>query len=249
MATSFGQQHVALGAKQNMVDDVFHKVASRYDLMNDLMSGGMHRLWKSAMVAALAPPRTPVRPWHGLDVAGGTGDIAFRILDAGSKDNRTTVLDINSSMLEVGKIRAEQRNLGNRVNFIEGNAEALPFEGKSFDAYTIGFGIRNVPDIGAALNEAYRVLKFGGRFLCLEFSEVDIPVLETLYQRWSDHGIPLIGKIVTGDQEPYQYLVGSIRKFPNQQRFATMISDAGFSRVTWRNYAGGIAALHLAWKV
>ncbi|WP_041376394.1 bifunctional demethylmenaquinone methyltransferase/2-methoxy-6-polyprenyl-1,4-benzoquinol methylase UbiE [Polymorphum gilvum] len=249
MPTSFGFATVAQGEKQALVDDVFHKVASRYDLMNDLMSGGMHRLWKDAMVSTLAPPRSAVRPWIVLDVAGGTGDIATRIVERSGGTAKAVVLDINGSMLAVGRDRAAKAGHADAIRFTQGNAETLPFPDRSFDAYTIAFGIRNVPDIPRALREAHRVLKRGGRFLCLEFSEVDVPMLDRVYDAFSFNAIPAIGQAVTGDGEPYRYLVESIRKFPNQARFAEMIREAGFERVTWRNYSGGIAALHSGWKL
>lgn len=249
MATSFGYRTVAEGDKQPLVDQVFHQVARRYDLMNDLMSGGLHRLWKSAMVAKLAPPKRPNSHWRALDVAGGTGDIAFGISEAAERRARVSVVDINVSMLAVGRERAERRGLADCVDFIEGDAEALPFADSSFDAYTIAFGIRNVPHMDRALSEAYRVLRRGGRFLCLEFSEVDLPVLDRLYDEWSIRAIPKIGKWVAGDGEPYRYLVESVRKFPNQRVFAEMIGAAGFKRVDWTNYSGGIAALHSGWKL
>ncbi|BCM21600.1 bifunctional demethylmenaquinone methyltransferase/2-methoxy-6-polyprenyl-1,4-benzoquinol methylase UbiE [Mesorhizobium sp. J8] len=247
METSYGFRKVGAGEKQPLVNDVFHKVANRYDLMNDLMSAGLHRLWKDAMVAWLNPPKRP--GWKVLDVAGGTGDIAFRIVEASQRQAHATVLDINGSMLAVGRDRAEKQGLAANTDFVEANAEALPFEDDSFDAYTIAFGIRNVPRIEVALAEAYRVLKRGGRFLCLEFSEVEMPLLDKAYEAWSFNAIPRIGKAVTGDGEPYSYLVESIRKFPNQQNFAAMITRAGFDRVTFRNYSGGIAALHSGWKL
>jgi len=247
MAGSYGYHKVAEGEKQPLVNEVFHKVASRYDVMNDLMSGGMHRLWKAAMVASLAPP--PKAKWHCLDVAGGTGDIAFRIVEASRGQAKATVFDINSSMLEVGEQRSQKRGLTKQVVFVEGNAEKLPFKSGKFDAYTIAFGIRNIPDINKALSEAYRVLKPGGRFLCLEFSQVDLPMMGKIYDQWSMKVIPKIGKIVTGDGEPYQYLVESVRKFPNQQTFADMIGGAGFEKVSFRNYTGGIAVLHSGWKI
>jgi demethylmenaquinone methyltransferase/2-methoxy-6-polyprenyl-1,4-benzoquinol methylase len=247
MQTSYGFREVADDEKQPLVDAVFHRVANRYDLMNDLMSGGLHRLWKDAMVAWLNPPRRA--GWRSLDVAGGTGDIAFRIVDASVGNASATVLDINGSMLAVGRERAEKRHLEDNVDFVEANAEELPFPDETFDAYTIAFGIRNVPHIDAALAEAFRVLKPGGRFLCLEFSEVDMPILDRIYEEWSFKAIPPIGRMVTGDAEPYAYLVESIRKFPNQANFADMIRRAGFERVTWRNYSGGIAALHSGWKL
>jgi demethylmenaquinone methyltransferase/2-methoxy-6-polyprenyl-1,4-benzoquinol methylase len=247
METSYGFRTVAEGEKQGMVDQVFHRVARRYDIMNDLMSAGMHRLWKDAMVAWLNPPSRP--GWKLLDVAGGTGDIAFRVVDASRGYAHATVLDINGSMLGVGRERAEKRGLSGSTEFVEANAEQLPFPDASFDAYTIAFGIRNVPHIDAALAEAYRVLKPGGRFMCLEFSEVDFPPLEKLYEAWSFNAIPRIGSAVTGDAEPYRYLVESIRRFPNQRNFAAMIEAAGFERVAWRDYSGGIAACHSGWKL
>ena len=247
METSYGFKQVEAGEKQPLVNDVFHKVAKRYDLMNDLMSAGMHRVWKDAMVAWLNPPRRP--GWRVLDVAGGTGDVAFKIVEASHRKAHATVLDINGSMLSVGRDRAEKKSLSENTDFVEANAEELPFEDATFDAYTIAFGIRNVPRIDVALSEAFRVLKPGGRFLCLEFSEVDMPVLDKAYEAWSFNAIPKIGKAVTGDGEPYSYLVESIRKFPNQANFATMIGRAGFDRVTFRNYSGGIAAAHSGWKL
>ncbi|WP_217572514.1 bifunctional demethylmenaquinone methyltransferase/2-methoxy-6-polyprenyl-1,4-benzoquinol methylase UbiE [Mesorhizobium sp. GbtcB19] len=247
METSYGFRKVEEGEKQPLVNDVFHKVANRYDLMNDLMSAGLHRLWKDAMVAWLNPPKRP--GWKVLDVAGGTGDIAFRIVEASQRQAHATVLDINGSMLAVGRDRAEKLGLAANTDFVEANAEELPFADDSFDAYTIAFGIRNVPRIEVALAEAYRVLKRGGRLLCLEFSEVEMPLLDKVYEAWSFNAIPRIGKAVTGDGEPYSYLVESIRKFPNQQNFAAMITRADFDRVTFRNYSGGIAALHSGWKL
>ena len=247
METSYGFKSVGEGEKQPLVNDVFHKVAKRYDLMNDLMSAGLHRVWKDAMVAWLNPPKRA--GWRVLDVAGGTGDIAFRILDASQHQAHATVLDINGSMLAVGRDRAEKKGIAEQVEFVEANAEELPFANGTFDAYTIAFGIRNVPRIDHALSEAYRVLKTGGRFLCLEFSDVEMPLLDKVYEAWSFHAIPKIGKAVTGDGELYSYLVESIRKFPDQRNFAAMIERAGFGRVTFRNYSGGIAALHSGWKL
>jgi demethylmenaquinone methyltransferase/2-methoxy-6-polyprenyl-1,4-benzoquinol methylase len=247
METSYGFKQVGPGDKQPLVNDVFHKVANRYDLMNDLMSAGLHRLWKDALVAWLNPPKKP--GWKVLDVAGGTGDIAFRIVEASRGNAHATILDINGSMLSVGRDRAEKKRMSENTDFVEANAEELPFAGATFDAYTIAFGIRNVPRIDVALAEAFRVLKPGGRFLCLEFSEVDMPLLDKAYEAWSFNAIPRIGKAVAGDGEPYAYLVESIRKFPNQANFAAMITRAGFDRVSFRNYSGGIAALHSGWKL
>jgi len=245
--TDFGYRKVALGDKQELVDDVFHSVARRYDLMNDLMSAGMHRVWKDAMVTALNPPKD--RRWHSLDVAGGTGDIAFRIVEASRGNAEVTVLDINGSMLQVGRERAEKRGLAQNLSFVEANAEDLPFEDNSFDAYTIAFGIRNVPRIDAALGEAWRVLKPGGRFLCLEFSQVDVPGLDKIYDLYSFNMIPAIGRAVTGDAEAYRYLVESIRKFPDQETFLGMVKKAGFGNAAYRNLSLGIACLHSGWKI
>ena len=247
MDTSFGFKSVGSGEKQGMVDAVFHQVARRYDIMNDVMSAGMHRVWKDAMVTALNPPRHA--GFKVLDVAGGTGDIAFRIVDASHRQAHATVLDINGSMLGVGRERAEKRNLSENVDFVEANAEDLPFGDAEFDAYTIAFGIRNVPDIAKALGEAHRVLKRGGRLLVLEFSEVQMPILDKVYDAWSFNGIPALGKAIAGDGEPYRYLVESIRKFPRQADFARMIEQAGFDRIRWTDYSGGIAALHSGWKL
>ena len=245
--THFGFSTVPLAEKQGLVDDVFHKVAGRYDLMNDLMSGGLHRLWKDNLVNLLDPPRR--RPFRHLDVAGGTGDVAFRIARAGGADTHVTVLDINASMLEVGRTRGEAQGLGRQLSFVEANAEDLPFETGSFDGYTIAFGIRNVPRIDLALKEAFRVLRPGGRFLCLEFSSVDVPGLDRLYDLFSFKVIPPLGRMVTGDAESYQYLVESIRKFPKPSAFADMIRAAGFSRVGWQTLSGGIVALHSGWRL
>ena len=238
---SFGYEDVAPAEKTRRVGDVFASVAGSYDLMNDAMSGGMHRLWKDRFVAR-------VKPRAGeqiLDMAGGTGDIAFRMAPSGAA---ITVADINPAMLEVGMGRAHRRGIDGLV-WTEANAETLAFPDRFFDAYTIAFGIRNVPRIDVALSEAARVLKPGGRFLCLEFSEVEMPLLDRVYDAWSFNAIPRIGQMVAGDGEPYRYLVESIRKFPNQRDFAAMMTSAGLSRATWRNYSGGIAALHSAWKI
>ncbi|GLS44096.1 bifunctional demethylmenaquinone methyltransferase/2-methoxy-6-polyprenyl-1,4-benzoquinol methylase UbiE [Methylobacterium brachythecii] len=242
----FGFERVSLAEKQGRVDDVFRSVAKRYDLMNDLMSGGLHRAWKSHLIGMLRPGRN--RPFRHLDVAGGTGDIAFRVLEAGGPDTDVTVLDINEAMLRVGQERAGTRFSG-QIEFVTGNAESLPLPSNTFDAYTIAFGIRNVPRIDVALKEAFRVLKPGGRFLCLEFSRVDLPILEKIYDAYSFHVIPRIGARVAGDKESYKYLVESIRKFPSPGRFAAMIEEAGFSRVTHRVLSGGIVAIHSGWKV
>jgi demethylmenaquinone methyltransferase/2-methoxy-6-polyprenyl-1,4-benzoquinol methylase len=246
--THFGYTTVPLDEKQGRVDDVFHSVARRYDLMNDLMSGGLHRAWKDALLTAVNPPKSD-RPFALLDLAGGTGDVAFRVAQAGGANTRVTVCDINAEMLAVGAERAAQRGLDHAVAFEQGNAEELPYADKSFDCVTIAFGIRNVPRIDRALAEAYRVLKIGGRFLCLEFSAVDVPGLDTLYELYSFKVIPRVGQAVTGDREAYQYLVESIRKFPKPQAFARMIEAAGFRRVSFRQMTGGVVALHSGWKL
>lgn len=247
--THFGERTVPLEDKQGLVNDVFHNVADRYDLMNDLMSGGVHRLWKDALVNRLAPPKAGSRPYRVLDVAGGTGDIAERIVNASVGYAEVTVADINSDMLRVGAGRARSWRFPSQVSFVEANAEALPFETDSFDAYTIAFGIRNVPRIELALSQAHRVLKRGGRFLCLEFSRVDLPGLAEAYRLFSDTLIPPMGRVVTGDSAPYKYLVESIRQFPPPEAFAAMIAKAGFKRVTHTAMTGNIAALHAAWKL
>jgi demethylmenaquinone methyltransferase / 2-methoxy-6-polyprenyl-1,4-benzoquinol methylase len=246
--THFGFRDVAVGDKQGLVNDVFHSVARRYDLMNDLMSAGLHRIWKDIMINALNPPRGEM-PFALLDVAGGTGDIAFRAAKAAGSGFHATVCDINSDMLAVGRERAIARHLDDRVAFVEGNAEALAFPARHFDAYTIAFGIRNVPRIDLALREAFRVLRPGSRFLCLEFSTVDVPGLDRIYDLFSFKVIPPLGRVVTGDAESYQYLVESIRKFPRPNAFAEMIRAAGFSRVSWQSLSGGIVALHSGWRL
>jgi len=246
--THFGFRDVPLGDKQTLVNDVFHSVASRYDLMNDLMSGGLHRVWKDIMVNALNPPKSDA-PFALLDVAGGTGDISFRAASKAGAGFRATVCDINADMLEVGRQRAIKQVLDDKVSFVEGNAEALAFPDRSFDAYTIAFGIRNVPRIDLALTEAHRVLKHGGRFLCLEFSSVEVPGLDRLYDMFSFNVIPQLGRAITGDAESYRYLVESIRKFPRPNAFADMIRTAGFSRVSHQTLSGGIVALHSGWRL
>ena len=245
-SSHFGFERVEPSEKQGRVNDVFRSVARRYDLMNDLMSAGLHRPWKNALVTSLNPPRN--RPFRHLDVAGGTGDVAFRVLDAGGPQTRVTVLDINGDMLDVGRERAGSR-YGDRIDFVEANAESLPLEDKTYDGYTIAFGIRNVPRIDLALREAHRVLKTGGHFLCLEFSKVDVPGLDAIYDAYSFNVIPRLGQMVTGDAESYRYLVESIRRFPPPAAFSRMIEEAGFRRVSHRLMTGGVVALHSAWKI
>jgi len=246
--TSFGFRTVPEGERQGLVNAVFSSVASRYDLMNDLMSGGLHRLWKREFVAMIGAPRGN-GAFRLLDVAGGTGDISIRYAES-SGPNATAVLsDISPEMLEEGRTKVAAKGLGERISIAQGNAEALPFPDRTFDAYTIAFGIRNVTHIDAALREAHRVLKIGGRFLCLEFSECQVPLLDRLYDFHSFEVIPRLGELAAGSAEPYRYLVESIRRFPNQEKFAGLIRDAGFERVSVRNLTGGIAAIHSGWKL
>jgi len=246
--THFGEKRVPLADKQGLVDEVFHSVARRYDLMNDLMSGGLHRAWKDALVTAVNPPRSD-KPFALLDLAGGTGDVAFRVVEAAGGGTRATVCDINAEMLTVGHELALERGHEDAVKFEQGNAEELAYPDRSFDCVTIAFGIRNVPRIERALSEAFRVLRIGGRFLCLEFSSVDVPGLDKLYELYSFQVIPRVGEAVTGDREAYQYLVESIRKFPKPQAFAAMIETAGFRRVSFKAMTGGVVALHSGWKL
>ena len=245
--THFGFREVAEDEKAGMVRDVFDSVASKYDLMNDLMSLGIHRLWKSAMMDWLRP-----RPGMTLlDVGGGTGDIAFRFLERGGAG--VTVCDINEEMLRVGQARAIDQGMlkgfaDGGIDWVTGDAENLPFPDNSFDAFTIAFCIRNVTHPENALREARRVLKPGGRFLCLEFSKVVLPLLDEIYDKWSFDVLPVLGEKVAGDRASYQYLAESIRRFPPQEAFKAMIADAGLSRPEYRNLSGGIAAMHSAWR-
>lgn len=242
--TWFGFRRVDRAAKTGLVQDVFSSVAAKYDLMNDLMSGGIHRLWKAAMIDWLNPQNGQ----NFLDVAGGTGDIAFRILDR-APQSTVTVCDLTPAMLEVGRDRAIDRGILRGLDWVSGNAEDLPFEEMRFDAYTIAFGLRNVADQQKALQEAYRVLRPGGRLMVLEFSRVPNDALRRLYDLYSFNVIPPLGQAVVGDRASYQYLVESIRRFPDQERFAAMIAEAGFGLVKYRNLSLGIAALHSGWKL
>jgi demethylmenaquinone methyltransferase/2-methoxy-6-polyprenyl-1,4-benzoquinol methylase len=242
--THFGYQTVPEGDKAGMVHGVFTRVASKYDIMNDLMSGGVHRLWKDAMMDWLAP-----RPGQRLlDVAGGTGDVAFRFLKRAPSAS-AVVCDMTESMLVAGRQRAEADKLATQLDWVVGDAMALPFEANSFDVYTISFGIRNVTRIQDALAEAYRVLRPGGRLMVLEFSQIPNDMMQKAYDLYSFNVIPVMGQIVAGDRDSYQYLVESIRKFPDQETFATMIRKAGFGQVKYRNLTMGVAALHSGWKI
>jgi len=243
--THFGFQTVDEGAKAGMVHGVFSRVASKYDIMNDLMSVGIHRAWKEALMDWLAP-----RPGQRLlDVAGGTGDVAFRFLGRAGATARATVCDLTAPMLDEGRKRAEAESLADRLDWVVGDAMALPFADNSFDVYTISFGIRNVTRIPDALREAYRVLRPGGRLMVLEFSQLPNPMMQKAYDLYSFNVIPVMGQIVAGDRDSYQYLVESIRKFPDQETFAQMIRDAGFEQVKYRNLTMGVAALHSGWKI
>jgi demethylmenaquinone methyltransferase/2-methoxy-6-polyprenyl-1,4-benzoquinol methylase len=241
--THFGYRQVDEAAKSGLVRDVFDSVSGRYDLMNDLMSGGVHRLWKSALIDTLKPRAD----MDLLDVAGGTGDIAQRFIGAGG--GHVTVCDINESMLRVGRDRAIDRGALRGVDWLVADAESLPLADSSVGAYTIAFGLRNVTHIDRALAEARRVLRPGGRFLCLEFSHVSLPWLEKLYDRYSFSVLPTLGAVVAGDRDAYRYLAESIRRFPQQDALAEMMGDAGLDLVTYRNLSGGIAAIHSGWRI
>ncbi|MFL6742380.1 MAG: class I SAM-dependent methyltransferase [Sphingomicrobium sp.] len=238
---NFGDQLVSPEEKTRRVGEVFSSVARRYDLMNDLMSGGVHRLWKDRFVNRVKP-RTGEQI---LDMAGGTGDVAFRMARRGAN---VTVADINSDMLEIGQERAESRRLSGLAWKVE-NAEALSFEDGSFDAYTIVFGIRNVTNIPAALREAHRALKRGGRFYCMEFSSSDWPGFSNMYDAWAANVIPRIGKAVANDEKSYRYLVESIRRFPQPAAFRSMVADAGFVRAAAEPMLGGLVTIYSGWKI
>lgn len=262
MLQALGLKKCGKKKKSQMVGNVFSSVASNYDLMNDVMSGGLHRLWKHRLVSKL----NPFPGMRHLDVAGGTGDVAFRILESLNgvyrravqdvlqdnlqEETQIYVCDINPNMLNVGKKRAQERGLEDlrSLIWVEGDAEALCFEDASMDGYTIAFGIRNVTHIEKVLAEAYRVLKPGGRFLCLELSHVETPGFKQLYDYYSFSVIPALGELVAGDRESYQYLVESIRRFPSQEMFASMIADAGFQKVEYENLVGGVVAIHSGLK-
>ncbi len=241
----FGFQSASPEERTRRVKDVFTSVASKYDIMNDLMSLGIHRYWKSSFISNL-----PIKPHDRiLDVAGGTGDIAFKVLESYphlSPD--VTVCDLTPNMIHVGRQRALDRGLIRNLEWACGNAEQLPFPDHSYDIYTISFGMRNVTDLTQALSEAYRVLKPGGRFVCLEFSKVQLPLLEKIYDRYSFDVLPWLGDLVAKDRASYQYLVESIRRFPEQEHFANLLKDAGFVDVHWKNFLGGVSCIHNALK-
>ncbi len=242
--TFFGFKEVEETDKARLVSGVFSSVASKYDIMNDAMSLGVHRLWKDRFISDLNPRAGSKL----LDVAGGTGDIAFRFLQNAQNGN-VTICDINPDMLGEGKKRAIDKNILSNIEWVCGDAEKLPMPSSHFDYYTIAFGIRNVTNIENAISEAYRVLKPGGRFMCLEFSHVDNPLLGKIYDVFSFKLIPQIGKLIAKDEDSYRYLVESIRKFPTQEKFASMIKKAGFENVKYTDLSGGIVAVHSGWKV
>ena len=242
--THFGFQDIPEDQKASRVQGVFGSVASKYDVMNDVMSLGIHRIWKDAMMDWLAP-----RPGQRLlDVAGGTGDISFRFLKRAGHGH-ATVLDLTEPMLVAGRKRAEAEQMANSLDWITGDAMKLPFADASFDVYTISFGIRNVTRPQEALNEAFRVLKPGGRLMVLEFSQIPTPGLQWAYDRYSFNLIPAMGKLIANDRDSYQYLVESIRRFPDQETFLSMVRGAGFEQAKYRNLTMGIAALHSGWKI
>jgi demethylmenaquinone methyltransferase/2-methoxy-6-polyprenyl-1,4-benzoquinol methylase len=243
----FGFRRVARDEKAGLVGAVFDSVAARYDLMNDLMSGGVHRLWKAELVDRLRPRAGETL----LDLAGGTGDVALRLLERVEAKGgaRIVVCDINQAMLETGRDRALDQGILRGIDWVAGDAQQLPVASGTVDACTIAFGLRNVTDIPVALAEIRRVLKPGGRFFCLEFSRVVLPWLAQLYELYSFQVLPLLGQIVTGDRDAYRYLVESIRRFPPQEELERLMGAAGFERVRHRNLTGGIAALHSGWRL
>ena len=242
--THFGYQNVPEENKSGLVKEVFNNVSSKYDVMNDLMSVGIHRVWKNTLINWLAPKENQ----NLLDVAGGTGDIATRFLNQ-TKSGNATILDMTESMLQEGTKRITNSSLSSRMRWVVGDAMTLPFKKNTFDIYTISFGIRNITKIDVALSEAFRVLKPGGRIMILEFSKLPNPMMQKAYDLYSFNVIPKIGEIVAGDKDSYQYLVESIRKFPDQVSFANMITSAGFENVKFRNLTFGVAALHSGWKI
>ena len=241
--THFGYRKVSPDEKAPLVREVFDSVASNYDTMNDLMSFGIHRIWKNTLMDWLRPLPSMTL----LDVGGGTGDIAFRFLERGGA--YVSVIDINHEMLAQGRNRALNRGILDNIEWIHGDAEALPIKDMSVDAYTAAFSLRNVTNINRALLEARRVLKPGGRFLCLEFSQITLPAVSLLYDKYSFSALPALGEIIANDRNAYRYLAESIRQFPNQTEFASLIAEADFGQIRYRNLTGGIAAIHSAWRI
>ena len=242
--TDFGFRTVPRDEKSGLVHGVFSSVASRYDVMNDAMSFGIHRLWKDAMIDWLAP-----KPGQELlDIAGGTGDVAIRFLSRVG-DTRATVLDLTESMLDIGRQRATRLSLDDRIAWVNGDATRLPFDSNRFDACTMAFGIRNIDAKEDAIREAYRVLRFGGRLLVLEFGQVPVPMLRKIYDHYSFRVIPWLGSMIANDRASYEYLVESIRRFPDQASFVEMLGGCGFERVAFRNLTMGVVAIHSGWKI
>ena len=243
--THFGFKTILSSDKASLVHDVFTNVASKYDLMNDVMSLGIHRLWKDALMDWLNPQPGQ----HLLDVAGGTGDISFRFINRAKGLAKATVFDMTESMLSEGQKRSEAKNLAKNLEWVCGDAMSLPFKNNIFDVYTISFGIRNVTEISKAISEAYRVLKIGGRITVLEFGQMPDELLQKIYNKYSFNIIPEMGRLIAGDRDSYQYLVESIRRFPKQDDFAELLRFEGFENVKYRNMSFGIAAIHSGWKV
>ena len=243
--TQFGFDTVLQSKKAGLVHNVFSSVASNYDVMNDAMSLGIHHLWKDALINWINP-----QPGQKLlDVAGGTGDISFRFIERSKGMANATILDMTESMLIEGQKRSEAKTFSENLDWVCGDAMSLPFEENSFDVYTISFGIRNVVDIEKAIEEAHRVLRFGGRIIVLEFGKISNDLLQKIYDKYSFNIIPKLGKLIAGDEESYKYLVESIRKFPEQDQFSKLLSVRGFRNVKYRNFSFGIAAIHSGWKI
>ena len=239
----FGYQNVALSQKQELVNSVFDSVASSYDIMNDLMSIGVHRLWKEALIDWMAPRQNQIL----ADLAGGTGDVSLKFLERGGQFAH--VIDINEQMLAAGRKRRVMNKFQERLNWLAGDAQDIPLADNSVDRVTIAFGLRNVPDRIKALNQIVRILKPGGRFCCLEFSHVKNPILSSVYDEWSFNILPKLGQLVAGKAQPYQYLVESIRRFPSEAELCSMMADTGLAQIKVRNLSGGIAAIHSGWKL
>ena len=242
---NFGFKKVSKKEKPVLVNKVFDSVAFRYDLMNDLMSAGLHRLWKDSFIDWLAPRKNT----HLLDVAGGTGDIAFRFIKRTKNQATVTILDRNENMLKEGKRRSDEGQIETVLEWVCGDAMKLPFEDEVFDYYTISFGIRNVLDLKRCLSEAFRVLKPGGRIMILEFSKVENQTINKIYDAFSFNVVPRLGKLIANDAESYQYLIESIRKFPSQEKLVSLVTEAGFRQVKYRNLTQGVVAMHSGWKV
>lgn len=247
MGETYGYEKIRLQDKQKKINEVFESVADKYDIMNDIMSMGIHRAWKDAVNAKANMPHK--KPFNALDLAGGSGDIAVRLLKNAHPDSKITICDINTEMIEKAKEKMKRKNIEQQIEFVVADAQKLPFKDNSFDLCTIAFGMRNIPEMDKALKECKRIIKPACQFICLEFSQMDIPIIDKIYEYWSINAIPKWGKIIANDEDAYQYLVESIRRFPNQESFAQIIQNAGFKNVKYRNMSGGIVALHWGWKI